>query len=47
MFDKFNIVAGVFALLLFAYVQHQGWNMFDNVANSGRGGSGSTRTYHK
>ncbi|MBS1129903.1 MAG: hypothetical protein H6R16_905 [Proteobacteria bacterium] len=47
MFDKFNIVAGVFALLLFAYAQHQGWNMFDNVANSGHGGSGSSRTYHK
>jgi len=48
MFDKFNLAAGVFALLFFAYVQHQGWNMFDNVANSGHGGSGgSSRTYHK
>ncbi len=47
MFDKFNITVGVFALLLFAYAQHQGWNMFDNVANSGHGSSGSSRTYHK
>lgn len=47
MFDKFNIATGVFALLFFAYVQHQGWNMFEDVANSGHGGSGSSRTYHK
>jgi len=49
MFAKFNFGAGLFALALFAYGQHQGWNMFDNVANSGHGGSGtgSSRTYHK
>ncbi|MBL8417258.1 MAG: hypothetical protein JNN31_03380 [Dechloromonas sp.] len=49
MFGKFNLVAGVFALLLFGYAQHQGWNLFDNVANpSGHGGSsGSSRVYHK
>jgi uncharacterized membrane protein len=47
MFDKFTLVTGVFALLLFAYAQQQGWNMFDNVANSGHGGSGSSRIYHK
>jgi len=47
MFDKFTFVTGVFALLLFAYAQQQGWNMFDNVANSGHGGSGSSRIYHK
>ncbi len=47
MFEKFNLATGVFALLLFVYAQQQGWNMFDNVANSGSGNSGSSRTYHK
>jgi len=47
MFDKFTLATGVFALLLFAYAQQQGWNMFDTVANSGHGGSGSSRIYHK
>ena len=47
MFDKFNLGAGVFALLLFTYVQQQGWNLFDNVANSGQGNSGSSCSYHK
>jgi hypothetical protein len=48
MFDKFTLATGVFALLLFAYAQQQGWNMFDNVANPAHGGSGgSSRTYHK
>lgn len=47
MFDKFNIAAGICAVLLFAYAQQQGWNAFDNVANSGHGSSGSSRSYHK
>mgnify|MGYP006315067669 FL=1 len=48
MFGKFNLATGVLALLLFAWVQHQGWNLFDNVANPGKGGSsGSSRVYHK
>lgn len=48
MFDKFTLATGVFALLLFAYAQQQGWNMFDNVANPSHGGSGGgSRTYHK
>jgi hypothetical protein len=49
MFGKFNLATGVLALLLFGYAQHQGWNLFDNVANaSGHGGSsGSSRVYHK
>jgi hypothetical protein len=47
MFDKFNLVAGIFAVLLFAYAQQQGWNLFDNEANSGHGSSGSSRSYHK
>lgn len=50
MFDKFNLGAGVLALLLFAFAQQQGCNVFDNVANSGgsgSGGSGSSRVYHK
>ena len=48
MFGKFNLATGVLALLLFGYAQHQGWNLFDNVANAGHGGSsGSSRVYHK
>jgi hypothetical protein len=49
MFGKFNLATGILALLLFGYAQHQGWNLFDNVANpSGHGGSsGSSRVYHK
>jgi len=47
MFDKFNRLAGICALLLFVYAQQQGWNWFDDVANSRTGSSGSSRTYHK
>jgi len=47
MFDKLTLATGVFALLLFAFAQQQGWNLFDNVANPSQGGSGSSRTYHK
>ena len=50
MFKNFNLITGLFALAMFGYAQHQGWNMFDNVANSGSGGSGSGssgRVYHK
>ncbi len=47
MFKHFSLAAGLLALLLFAYAQHQGWGLFDNVANQGRGSSGSSRIYHK
>ncbi|MBS1191068.1 MAG: hypothetical protein H6R10_2860 [Rhodocyclaceae bacterium] len=49
MFNKFNLVAGILALTLFGYGQSQGWNLFENVANSGgsSGGSGGSRIYHK
>ncbi|HLO61969.1 MAG TPA: hypothetical protein VK165_03295 [Azonexus sp.] len=48
MFDKLSLGAGVLALLLFTYAQHQGWNLFDDVANARHGsGSGSSRSYHK
>jgi hypothetical protein len=47
MFRHFNLAAGVLALAFFSYAQHQGWNMFDNVANSGGNSGGSSRTYHK
>ena len=46
---KFNLFTGILALSLFSYAQHQGWSLFDNVANSGSGShsSGSSRIYHK
>ena len=46
---KFNLIAGIFALSLFGYVQSQGWSLFDNVANPGGrpGSGGSSRIYHK
>lgn len=48
MFSKINLAAGILALLLFAHAQNQGWNLFDNVADSSSGNSrGSSRTYHK
>lgn len=47
MFRHFNLAVGVLALALFSYAQHQGWNMFDNVANSGGNSGSSSRTYHK
>jgi hypothetical protein len=47
MFKHFNLATGVLALLLFSWAQNQGWNLFDNVANPGKGGSGSSRIYHK
>lgn len=49
MFNKFNLITGILALLVFTYAQSQGWNLFDNVANSGgnSGSSGSSRVYHK
>ena len=47
MFRKFYLIAGFLALSLFGYAQQQGWNLFDNVANPGHSGSGSSRVYHK
>jgi hypothetical protein len=47
MFGKLTLATGVCAVLLFAYAQQQGWNLFDNVANPAHGNSGSSRTYHK
>lgn len=48
MFKNFNLAAGVLALALFGYAQHQGWSMFDNVANPrGVAGNGGSRIYHK
>ena len=48
MFKNVNLIVGILALVLFSYAQHQGWNMFDNVANPRSGGAGgSSRIYHK
>ena len=48
MFKNFNLGAGSLALATFGSAQHQGWNMFDNVANPGSGNSGGgSRIYHK
>ncbi|MFN4326069.1 MAG: hypothetical protein ACK4FP_09300 [Azonexus sp.] len=47
MFDKFNLVAGICAVLIFAFAQQQGWNLFEHEAGSSPGGSGSSRSYHK
>ena len=48
MFNKFNLFAGILALLLFTQAQRQGWNLFEDVANPRGGGSGgSSRVYHK
>jgi len=47
MFKHFSLAASLLALVLFAYAQHQGWSLFDNVANQDRGSSGSSRIYHK
>lgn len=47
MFPKFSLAAGLLALTLFSYAQHQGWNLFEDTANSGGSSSGSSRSYHK
>ena len=48
MFKHFHLGAGILALALFCYAQHQGLNMFDNVANPGSGKlGGGSRIYHK
>lgn len=47
MFKNFTLISSIFALTLFSYAQHQGWNLFDNVANPGSGSGGSSRIYHK
>ena len=47
MLKNFNLITGILALTLFSYAQHQGWDLFDNVANPKSGGSGSSRIYHK
>lgn len=47
MYIRIARFASLLALLLFAYAQYQGWNLFDDHADSGRGHSGSSRSYHK
>ncbi|HQO30240.1 MAG TPA: hypothetical protein PKY22_12080 [Accumulibacter sp.] len=49
MVRGFQII-GLLAMLLFAYAQYQGWNLFDREANTQKthhsGGSGG-RFHHK
>jgi len=48
MYGKFNLAAALLALGIFAHAQHQGWNLFDNVATPhGGSGAGSRGVYHK
>lgn len=48
MFGQFHRAAAILALIIFAWSQHQGWSLFENIANPGRGGpSGASRVYHK
>ena len=48
MFKKINLAAGILTLAFFSYAQMQGWNLFEDVANSNSGRSGSSgRVYHK
>lgn len=47
MFPRLNLAAALLALVLFATAQHQGWNLFDDVARPGDGRSGSSRIGHK
>lgn len=46
---KLNLITGILALALFGYAQHQGWSLFDNVANAAGslGKTSSSRIYHK
>lgn len=48
MFRNLFRAGGLFALLLFAHAQYQGWNLFDETADRQSGSSrGSGRVYHK
>lgn len=48
MYGKFNLAAALLALSLFGWAQHQGWSLFDDVANGQGRTSGSSRSvYHK
>ncbi len=47
MYRKINLYLGIAAIALFSLAQQQGWNLFSDSANSGKGGSGSSRSYHK
>lgn len=47
MYIRIARLASMLAFVLFAYAQFQGWNLFDDHADSGRGHSSSGRSYHK
>lgn len=48
MFRQFARLVSLLALLVFGYAQYQGWNLFQDEANAGRGsGSSGGRSYHK
>ena len=48
MFGQINRLIGIAALVMFAWAQHQGWNLFEDSAGRSSGhSSGSSRSYHK
>lgn len=47
MYIRIARLASFLACLLFAYAQYQGWNLFDDHADSERGRSSGARSYHK
>lgn len=47
MFGHLQRIVAVIALSLFCVAQVQGWSLFEDRADGGRGGSSGGRVYHK
>jgi hypothetical protein len=50
MFRNLYLALALSALVVFAYAQQDGWNLFDDTAHAGSSGGGhggSGRVYHK
>lgn len=47
MFTKFHLAAAILALGLFVHAQRQGWNLFEDAAESHGGSGSSQRISHK